>query len=233
MTSPGGNVVTIVVRAEDKTAPGFKQAEQGAAKLGGTLKRVGEIAAGVLTADVLLAGARKLQALFHSTVEAASALGESVNAVNKTFGESAKQVTAWGEANAAAFGLSTRAFNQMATPLGAMLKNQGLTMDQVADHTLKLTQRAADMASVFNTDVTAALMAIQAGLRGEQDPLERYGVSLSAVSVEARALADSHKTSTAQLTAAEKATARLNLIYDQTASTANDFRDTSDGLANS
>lgn len=233
MTSPGGNLVTIVVKAEDKTAPGFKAAEQGASKLGGTLKRVGEIAAGILAADMLLAGAQKLKAIFSQSVEAASALGESINAVNKTFGESAKQVTDWGEANAAAFGLSTRAFNQMATPLGAMLKNQGLTMDQVADHTLRLTQRAADMASVFNTDVTAALIAIQAGLRGEQDPLERYGVSLSAVAVEARALADSHKTSTAQLTAAEKATARLNLIYEQTESTANDFRDTSDGLANS
>jgi hypothetical protein len=92
MTSPG-NAVTIVVKAEDKTAPGFKQATEGASKLGASLKRVGEIAAGVLAADVLLAGARKLQALFHQTVEAASALGESVNAVNKTFGESAKQVT--------------------------------------------------------------------------------------------------------------------------------------------
>lgn len=170
--------------------------------------------------------------MISESVKAASDLGESVNAVNKVFGAASEQVQAWGRANANAIGLSLRAFNQAATPLGSMLKNQGLALDQVTDHTIKLTERAADMASVFNTDVMDALLAIQAGLRGEQDPLERYGVSLSAVSVEARALADSHKTSAAQLTAQEKALARLNLIYDQTADTAGDFRDTADGLAN-
>ena len=119
------------------------------------------------------------------------------------------------------------------SPLGAMLKNSGLAMDDVADHTIKLTERAADMASVFNVDVSEALTAIQAGLRGEQDPLERFGVSLTAAAVESRALADSGKTNAAQLTAQEKALARLNILYDQTNDTAGDFRNTSDGLANS
>lgn len=247
------NEISIVVSSQDKTGPGFasaaagqkkvidatkatgkayEQAQQKATGFGASLKRIGEVAAGVLVADVLQSAARRAQAFMHQAVEAASALGESINAVNKVFDASSEKVQAWGRENANQIGLSTRAFNQMATPLGSMLKNQGLSLDEVTDHTIKLTQRAADMASVFNTDVTDALVAIQAGLRGEQDPLERYGVSLSAVSVEARALADSHKTSTAQLTAQEKALARLNLIYEQTADTAGDFRDTADGLAN-
>lgn len=214
-------------------AAAFVEAEKKAAGLGGTLRRVGEVAAGVLLADALQRGAQRARALISESVKAASDLGESVNAVNKIFGSASEAVQAWGRENANAIGLSTRAFNQAATPLGSMLKNQGLALDSVREHTIKLTGRAADMASVFNTNVMDALVAIQAGLRGEQDPLERYGVSLSAVSVEARALADTHKTSTSQLTLQEKALARLNLIYDQTASTAGDFRDTSDGLANS
>lgn len=247
------NEINIVVSSQDKTGPGFtsaaanqrkvadatkatagayQEADKKAQGFGASLKRIGEVAAGVLLADVLQSAARKAQAFMHQTVEAASALGESINAVNKVFDASSERVQAWGRENANQIGLSTRAFNQMATPLGSMLKNQGLSLDEVTDHTIKLTQRAADMASVFNTDVTDALVAIQAGLRGEQDPLERYGVSLSAVSVEARALADSHKTSAAQLTNQEKALARLNLIYEQTADTAGDFRDTADGLAN-
>lgn len=247
------NEINIVVSSQDKTGPGFtsaaanqrkvadatkataaayQEADKKAQGFGGSLKRIGEVAAGVLLADVLQSAARKAQALMHQTVEAASALGESVNAVNKVFDTASERVQKWGRDNANAIGLSTRAFNQMATPLGSMLKNQGLSLDQVTDHTIKLTQRAADMASVFNTDVTDALTAIQAGLRGEQDPLERYGVSLSAVAVEAKALAETHKTSAAQLTAQEKAVARLDLIYEQTADTAGDFRDTADGLAN-
>lgn len=258
MTSPGGNVVEIRVRSVDETGPGFdaatrkarelakavdggqgsagkafESAERKAGGLRGTLTRIGEVAGGVLAADALQGIAHRAVAMIQSTVQAANDLGESVNAVSKTFGASAGRIQEWGEQNAASFGLSTRAFNQMATPLGAMLKNQGLAMDDVADHTIKLTERAADMASVFNTDVSEALTAIQAGLRGESDPLERFGVGLSAAAVDARALADSGKSATAELTAQEKAVARLNLIYDQTSSTAGDFADTSDGLANS
>ncbi len=62
----------------------------------------------------------------------------------------------------------------MAVPIGALLQNMGMGLDATADNTTKLTQRAADMASVFNVDVSEALGAIQAGLRGEADPLERF-----------------------------------------------------------
>lgn len=257
MTSPGGNTVTIVVQSKDQSAAGvnsstanfkklaqavdggpqsvggsLEQAGKKARGLGSVLGNVGTIAGGILTADIIREGAQRVTALVQQTVHAASSLGESLNAVDKTFGESAHTIHSWAESNAASFGLSQRAFNEAATPLGAMLKNQGLTMDQVGAQTIKLTERAADMASVFNVNVSDALTAIQAGLRGESDPLERFGVSLQAVAVEARALADSGKTSAAQLTAQEKAVARLNLIYDQTASTAGDFADTSTGLAN-
>lgn len=248
------NEVTVVVTATDKTGPAidsatarqkkftqsvgqtgeaYEQAGKKASGFSGTLRRVGEVAAGVLAAQALQAGAQRAYGLIQQSVKAASDLGESINAVNKVFDSASEKVQQWGRDNANSIGLSTRAFNQMATPLGSMLKNQGLNLDDVTQHTIKLTERAADMASVFNTDVSDALIAIQAGLRGEQDPLERYGVSLSAVAVEARALADSHKTSASQLTNQEKALARLNLIYDQTADTAGDFRDTADGLANS
>lgn len=255
MTSP--NVVEIRVVARDQTAAGFNAAAQGASKLaksvdggagsaGGALEsaekkarglgtvlgNVGTIAGGILAADVIREGAQRVMALSQQTIHAASSLGESLNAVDKTFGESSDTIHAWAQNNAASFGLSERAFNEAATPLGAMLKNQGLSMAEVEKHTISLTERAADMASVFNVNVSDALTAIQAGLRGESDPLERFGVSLSAVAVETRALADSGKTSAMQLTAQEKALARLNLIYDQTKSTAGDFKDTSDGLAN-
>jgi len=252
------NEVEIRVVARDQTAAGFDSAQARATKLAksvaggpssaagafveadkkaqgfsGTLKRVGEIAAGVLAAQALQAGARRFVAFIQSGIKAASDLGESVNAVNKVFGTASDDVLAWGKANANAIGLSTRAFNQLATPLGAMLKNAGLGLDEVTDHTIKLTERAADMASVFNVDVAEAMTAIQAGLRGEADPLERFGVQLSAVAVEARALADTGKNTAATLTAQEKALARLNILYDQTKDTAGDFRGTADGLANS
>ncbi len=225
-------VAAAAAGGSGSAADSLAKADKAASGLGGSLKRVGEVAAGVLAADALQAGARQAISWMRQSVTAASDLGESVNAVNKVFERASEQVQEWGRRNANALGLSTRAFNQMAVPLGSMLKNQGLSMQDVTKHTIMLTERSADMAWVFNTDVADALAAVQAGLRGEQDPLERYGVSLSAAAVEARALADTGKESAAALTSQEKALARLNLIYDQTKDTAGDFRDTSDGLAN-
>jgi hypothetical protein len=156
--------------------------------LKGTFRNIGQMAAGFLAADVIGGGFRALTGFIGGSVKAGSDLGESINAVQKIFGSSSNEILAWGKANASSFGLSQRAFNELATPLGAFLKNAGLGMKDVNKDTIDLTKRAADLASVFNTDVSDAMEAIQSGLKGEQDPLERFGVSLSAAAVQAEAM---------------------------------------------
>lgn len=196
------------------------------------MQKVGQIAAGFLAANVVSGAFSKITGFFGNSIKNASDLGESMNAVNVVFGNSAGKILDWGKTASTQAGLSQRAFNQMATPLGAMLKNAGFNMDQVADKTIDLTKRAADMASVFNTDVEDALVAIQAALRGETDPIEKYGVSMNAAKIEAEAMAMSGKKVAADLTDQEKAAARLSLIMKQTAAVQNDFTNTSDQLAN-
>lgn len=232
-TKDMGKLGKSAQQAGQETQTGLNKGTQAAEGFGASLKRIGETAAGFLLADQIKEGAHKIVEGFRESIEAASSLGESLNAVQKIFGRNAQQVLDWGKNNAVAFGLSQRAFNEMAVPLGALLKNAGIDMSNVADQTIKLTKRAADMASVFNDDVVTVLEAVQAGLRGESDPLEKYGVSLNAAATQARALADSGKTNAAQLTAQDIALARLNIIYDQTATSAGDFADTTTGLANS
>lgn len=226
------NEVEIRVTSRDSSGPGFAAAQRRASGLGDTLKNVGKVAAGFLAANVVVAGAQKFTGFLKESVAASTNLGESLNAVGKVFGSSSKTVLDWGKNNAASFGLSQRAFNALAVPLGAALKNAGLSMRDVTGRTVDLTKRAADMASVFNVDVATAMEAIQAGLRGESDPLEKFGVGLSAAKVEAQAFAETGKKTAEALTDQEKMTARLNLIMKQTNDTAGDFTDTSDGLAN-
>jgi hypothetical protein len=113
-----------------------------------------------------------------------------------------------------------------------MLTNYGLTADEAAMKSIELTQRAADMASVFNVDVRQALEAIQAALRGEADPIEKFGVSLAAAAVEAEVLELGLAETKAEIDATDKATARLSLIMEQTDKVAGDFVNTSDSLAN-
>lgn len=226
------NDVSINVKSKDMTAAGTKSAKKNIDEIGDSAKRVGDIAKGIIAHDVFekigQAAARGLK----STFTAAKDLGESVNAVNVSFGASSKEILDWGKNNAASFGLSQRAFNQLAVPMGAILKNTGIDMGTVSDKTISLTERAADMASVFNVDVSEALEAIQAGLRGESDPLEKFGVGLNAAAVEAKALADTGKQSAAALTDQEKMLARVALIMEQTSQVQGDFANTSDDAAN-
>lgn len=165
-------------------------------------------------------------------VDQASDLSESVNAVNTVFGKASKTVLDFSKKAATEAGLSMKEFNELVTPLGASLRNTGLGAEEAAKQSVELTKRAADMASVFNTDVPTALEAIQAGLRGEADPLEKFGVGLSDAAIQAEALRQGMKKSHGQLTAHQKTTARLAILYRQTNRLAGDFKDTSDGLAN-
>jgi len=241
------NEVTIVVKATDQSGPAFDSARGHAKRLsteGGTalggfsdkIKGMGAaagIAAGLIAVTLAKEALGALIDYSKKAVTAASNLNESVNAVNVVFGNSAKKIDDWGRTQATSLGLSQRAFNDLATPLGALLKNMGVQQDQLADKTINLTKRASDMASVFNTDVPTALDAITSGLKGEFDPLEQYGVHINAAMIQTEALAETHKKRAKDLTEAEKATASYNLIMKQTNTTAGDFKNTSDGLANS
>lgn len=165
-------------------------------------------------------------------VDAFSDLNESTNAVNVVFGDAAQTLHEFGQNSAQAVGLSTAEFNQMGAVTGAFLKNLGFDQSAAADETINLTKRAADMASIFNTDVSQAMAAIQSGLKGEFNPLEQFGVKLNAAAIEAKALEMGLAASKEELTDSAKAQAALALIYEQTNQVAGDFANTSDGLAN-
>lgn len=191
------------------------------------MARAGKAAklAGLAIAGGLAVGAK-------NAIDAANNLGESVNAVNVVFGSAADQVLAFSENAATKAGLSMRAFNELVTPIGASLQNVGYSADEAAKASIALGQRAADMASVFNVDVKDALGAIQAGLRGEADPLERFGVGLSDAAVKAQAMSMGLAETEKSLTAADKAQARYALIMEQSNKVAGDFANTSGSMAN-
>lgn len=230
-------ITTVLDLDASRFGRGIKQATNDVKQADGFFNKVkvgwqGAIAAFAASPSAIGTASAAVGLFAAQSISAASDLEESINAVNVTFGESADEILEFGENAAKSVGLANSEFNQLATPLGSILKNTGLGMDEVADKTITLATRAADMASVFNKDVSVALGAIQAGLRGELDPLEQFGVKLSAAAVEQRALANTGKESVRQLTEQEKALARIDIILEQTNQTAGDFAETSDSLAN-
>lgn len=200
--------------------------------------RFGAIGAGAkkmaLGLGIAAAGlaAAKIGQFISGSADAAKNLGESMNAVNKVFGDASGTVLEFGKVSAQAVGLSSRAFNELATNTGAMLTNMGIGQKEAAAETIRLTQRAADMASVFNTDVSQAMDAVNSALRGETEPIRKFGVSINAAAVEQKALALGLIEAGQEMDANAKATATLKLIYEQTSKVQGDFIQTSDEVAN-
>lgn len=224
--------IQINTKGEQAATQALQKTQKAGTDAAQSISGIGTTARGVLAAGYIEQIGVSARTQLSSATAAASDLGESLNAVNKIFGEQAEAIHEWGRTSANSYGLSQRAFNQLAVPLGAGLKNAGIDLATVSKLTIQLTERSADMASVFNTDVSQALEAIQAGLRGESDPLEQFGVGLNEAAVTAEALAMSGKKVASELNNQDKALARVNLIMKQTEATAGDFVETSDSLAN-
>ena len=182
------NEVTVRVTAKDDTKAGFDSAKKNASGFGAELSKIGTIATGVFAGIAASAAASQIGGFISGSISAASNLQQAVGGVNAVFKDNAQTVLDWGKTNAASFGLSQRAFNELAAPLGAMLKNSGASMGEVTGRTIELTKRASDMAATFGGPVEEAMTAISAALRGEFDPIERFGVSIRAADLEAKAL---------------------------------------------
>ncbi len=169
---------------------------------------------------------------FGVAVKAASDLEESINAVNVVFGTGAKRILEFGKTSSQSAGLSNSSFNQLSATIGALLKDVGLPMDEVAGMVTNLTVRSADMASVMNTDVEDALSAVNQALRGETEAIRKYTGDVTEAALEQFALAEGIQKSVKDMNEQEKRLLRLSVILRDTDKFAGDFANTSESLAN-
>lgn len=234
------NKISVVLDvATEKAISGLKGFKQSVAEADGAFGKVkagagsafDSIKANAGLAGVAVVGA--VGAMAAKSIEAASRLGESVNAVNVTFGKSAEGIKALGEEAAESVGLSNAAFNGLAVQFSSFADTIAGKGGDVVGTIDDMTTRAADFASVMNIDVAEAATIFQSGLAGETEPLKKFGIDLSAATVETYAYANGIGTAGEALTETQKIQARYGLLMEKTEKTAGDFANTSDGLANS
>lgn len=168
-----------------------------------------------------------------SAISEASDLGESINAVNVTFGKAAGGINKLGREAADSLGLSRSQFNGIAVQFSAFASTIAGKGGDVTGVMSDLTTRGADFASVMNLEVNDAMRIFQSGLAGETEPLRKYGIDLSAAAVENHALAAGIASAGEKLTENQKVQARYSLLMKQTSKVQGDFKNTSDSLANS
>lgn len=209
-----GKVVKVSVRADTKQ---FSRAFKGLAAETGLTKLA---AAGRFIGDALktgaIAGAAGLGALALKAKNAAADLEQSAGAVQEVFKGSAGQMEKWAAGAASAVGLSKNQYNEFATLLGSQLKNAGISMEALGPKTNQLISQGADMAAMFGGTTSEAVGALSSALKGERDPIERYGVTLTAASIDAKAAAMGFQKVGGAFDQEAKAAATMELILEQT-----------------
>jgi len=174
-----------------------------------------------------------VQSVIGPAIKAASNMEESLSKVNVVFGRGGREVEKFANTAARKLGQSKQAVLEAAGVFGTFGKAAGLGGKELAVFSNDFTQLATDLASFNNTSPEEAVQAIGAALRGEAEPLRRFGVLLNDATLKQEALTLGIYDGRGALTAQQKILAAQSAIYKQTGDAQGDFMRTSDGLANS
>lgn len=165
-------------------------------------------------------------------IQAAANLGEAVNKANVIFGDSADKIHEFTKTANNALALTVEEATDAASTFGQFGKAAGLAGDDLTTFSIDLVKLATDLASFNNTSTDDAVTALGAALRGESEPLRRYGVLLDDATLRAKALEMGIYDGNGALTAQQKILAAQQVILEQTGDAQGDFERTSDSLVN-
>jgi hypothetical protein len=165
-------------------------------------------------------------------IKLASDLGETTTKVGVIFGNNAKEIQSWARTTSTSFGQTTQQAMDAAATFAIFGKAAGLSGGQLVGFSKNLVGLSADFASFYNTSPEEAITAIGAALRGESEPIRKFGVLLDDATLKAEAMKLGLYDGTGALDAQTKSLAAYNAILSQSTDAQGDFERTSDGLAN-
>ena len=217
-----GHQVKVAVTAETKQ---FKRAFRGLSKdlgldklsrgvksVAGKFVEVGKAAAAASAAVGAAAGAISFKA-----IQMAGDLEQSTGAVEAIFKETAGKIKGFANTASTSFGITKNEFQELSVLLGAQLKNGGTPLEQLGDKTKDLITLGADLSAQFGGSTAEAIGAISSALKGERDPIEKYGVSLKQATIDAKAAELGFKKVGGSFSNEAQQAATLALIFEQTA----------------
>ncbi len=157
------------------------------------------------------------------SINAANRLQQAVGATEAVFGSAGRAVKEFADTSAQSFGISASAARELTAQIGALLQGMGFTAEEAASTSVELAQLGADLAATFGGKPEAAVQALGAALRGERDPIERYGISLNEAAVKQKALELGLYDGVGALDANGRAQATLALITERSAGAQGQF----------
>ena len=223
--------IPIVSTFDDK---GLNAAQKAIGGLGGPAGKLGNILKASVVPGLIAAAGSVLvftKGLLPA-IQAASDLQENTTKISVIFGDAGKAVTDFAKTAAREIGQSQNQVLAAAGTFGTFGKAAGLAGNQLATFTTDFVSLSADLASFNNSTPDEAINAIGSALRGEAEPLRKFGVLLNDATLKAAAMELGIYKGSGALTAQQKILAAQKVIYEQTGDAQGDFERTSDGLAN-
>lgn len=204
---------------------GVKETEDGFE----SLRRRADVLRGAMVA---LAGAAGFAYAAKKAFDLGAAVEETGSKFRTVFGDASSDVERFGDEFATMAGLSRREFQDLTATVGQITQGFGFATAASAEFSEGVVRLAGDFASFNNASIEESVRAIKSALVGQFEPMDNLGVVIRAADVNARALADTSKSSADALTQQEKATATLALITERAGVVVGDLDRTQDSAAN-
>jgi hypothetical protein len=203
-------VRVAIVGDSSQLARELQKAEGKISGFGANAKKSGDVLRTALFGGAVLYGAQQL-------VKAAGDLEQSIGGTAAVFGSAAGSVDEFAKSAADVVGLSENAARVLTSRLGASLKGAGLSAEEAAKQSIFLTKTGADLAATLGGNTNDAVSALGSALRGEFDPLERFGIALKASEINAKAVSMGLADSESSVDAYAKGQATLALVTERSA----------------
>lgn len=208
-------VTKLLVKINSESdAKGFTQQEQATTKWARGLSKANTAANAAIVGIV---------ALGKVTSDAASRAQQAGGAIEAAFGRQHAAVERLAAGAADRVGLATSQYNELAAVLGSQLKNLGIEQGKLVGTTDELITLGGDLAATFGGTTADAVAALGSLMRGERDPIERYGVSIKDADIQARLAKQGMDDLTGAARRQAETQATLAILAEQTAGAQGQF----------
>lgn len=158
---------------------------------------------------------------------------ENLNLFAVSMGENYDKAKQYAEQVQGALGIDASAWMAYQGKFQNLATGFGIASDKAAVMSQTLTQLTYDLSSFFNVDFDTAFKKLQSGMTGQIKGLKEYGINLSVAALQEYADAHAINVKVRQLTEAERAILRYNLVMERTAKMQGDMARTIITPANS
>ena len=221
------SVISVLIKAKDEASRVMQDVQT---KMGGMSAGFEKHRKSIGLGMTVVGGA--MTAISVSSLKAASDVEEMQAKFTTVFGSLSKDVADWAKTHASETNRSRFDLMGYAATLQDTFVPMGFARDKAAEFSKSITALSVDLGSFNNLPTGDVVRDMQSALVGNTETVRKYGVVLTAATVEQEILNQGWASSKGEITEAMKVQARMNLILQGTTDAQGDAVRTSGSFAN-